>query len=52
MINLSPSNKKLKARMISIVMELLDCDSKKAENLLNTYQWNIKTVMEESRNEM
>lgn len=52
MINLSPSNKKLKERMISIVMELLDCDSKKAENLLNTYQWNIKTVMEESRNEM
>ena len=52
MINLSPSNKKLEKRMIGIVMELRNCDSAKAENLLKAHQWNIRKVLEESQDEM
>lgn len=52
MINLSPSNKKLRQRMIGIVTELLACDPDKAENMLDTCQWNIRAVMEEYQNEV
>ena len=52
MINLSPSNKKLRQRMIGIVTELLACAPDKAENMLDACQWNIRAVMEEYQNEV
>ena len=42
MINLRPSNKKLKKRMIGIVCDILECDADTAENLLDKNDWNIK----------
>ncbi len=46
MINLSPTNKKLRERAIGIVMELLSCCREKAEQLLDEQAWNIRRVME------
>jgi len=46
MINLSPTNKKLKERMIGIVMELLSCEHDMAEQLLEKHDWKIRKVME------
>ena len=46
MINLKPSNSKLKNRMISIVTEILNCDPIKAEELLNKNDWNIRKCIE------
>ncbi len=46
MINLKPTNKKLRRRMIGIVTEILDCDEEKAENLLNENDWNIRQAVE------
>lgn len=46
MINLSPSNEKLRNRVIRIVCEItgLDCDG--AERLLDASDWNIKAAIE------
>lgn len=46
MINLKPSNKKLKKRMIDIVMEIKKCDGEEAEALLEQYNWNIRSAVE------
>lgn len=46
MINLKPTNKKLKARMIGIVTEILKCDSQEAEQKLEANNWNIKAAIE------
>lgn len=46
MINLRPTNNKLRRRMISIVMEILHCDSIYAEELLNINDWNIRRCIE------
>ena len=46
MINLKPSNKKLRRRVISIVTEILKCDAEKAEQLLNENDWNIRATVE------
>ena len=46
MVNLKPTNNKLKMRMIGIVCEILKCDEKKAECLLNSYDWSIPAVVE------
>lgn len=46
MINLRPSNQKLRARMISIVCEIKGCSRKNAEELLETHGWNIRSAVE------
>ena len=45
MINLKPSNKKLKERMIRIVCEIKACDAKIAEALLEANEWNIRNAV-------
>lgn len=49
MINLQPTNIKLRKRVISIVMELLDCDSDKAVELLDEKNWDIRSVVEANK---
>lgn len=46
MINLKPTNKKLRKRMIGIVAEILKCSEEKAENLLEANGWNIRSAVE------
>ncbi len=46
MINLKPSNIKLKKRMIGIVCEILRCDETVSERLLNENEWNIRKTIE------
>lgn len=47
MINLKPTNKKLRKRMIGIVVEILKCTEDKAEQLLEANNWNIRSAVEE-----
>lgn len=46
MINLRPTNKKLRKRMIGIVTEILECSEEKAEKLLEESGWNIRLAVE------
>ncbi len=46
MINLKPTNKKLRRRMIGIVVEILKCDEKTAEELLEENLWDIRRAVE------
>ncbi len=46
MINLKPTNKKLRRRMIGIVTEILGCSSEKAEKLLEENNWSIRSAVE------
>ena len=46
MINLKPTNKKLKMRMIGIVKEILECSIEDAEKKLEENNWNIKAAVE------
>ncbi len=46
MINLRPTNKKLRRRMIGIVTEILGCTSEKAEKLLENNNWSIRSAVE------
>ena len=46
MINLSPSNEKLKKRVIRIVSEITDCNEHNAISLLSQNGWNIKKSLE------
>ena len=45
MINLSPSNHKLKKRVISIVCDLLACDEVRAVALLEANEWSIRRAL-------
>lgn len=45
MINLSPSNEKLKKRVIRITSEILSCNEEKAEALLSEHSFNIKETI-------
>ena len=45
MINLKPSNQKLKARTIRIVGQILGCDPETAERLLAENDWNIRQAV-------
>lgn len=45
MINLKPTNKKLKNRMIRIVSEILSCDAEVAEKRLIENDWDIKNAV-------
>lgn len=46
MINLKPTNKKLRRRVIRIVEEILRCDEQKAFNLLEQHNWSIRAVVD------
>ena len=46
MINLRPTNKKLRRRMIGIVTEILGCTAEKAEELLEANEWSIRKAVE------
>lgn len=46
MINLKPSNIKLKARVISIVREILGCEEEIATALLEKHGWSIRAVVD------
>ena len=50
MINLRPSNKKLRKRVIGIVIEILGCDEETAVLYLDENDWNIRTVAEKYKN--
>lgn len=45
MINLKPTNKKLRARMVRIVTEIKNCDEKTAERLLEEHNWVIRDAV-------
>jgi N-acetylmuramic acid 6-phosphate etherase len=45
MVNLKPSNMKLKARVVNIVSEIRSCDTKTAAALLEQNEWNIKKAV-------
>lgn len=47
MINLKPTNKKLRKRMIGIVTEILHCTEERAESLLENSGWNIRLAVQE-----
>lgn len=46
MINLKPSNEKLKRRVVSIVCEILDCCETVAIEALEKNEWNIRKAVE------
>lgn len=45
MINLRPTNQKLRARMVRIVSEVMECSEERSERLLEKNQWNIRSVI-------
>lgn len=45
MINLRPTNKKLRRRMIGIVTEIIGCSAEKAEELLEENEWSIRKAV-------
>ena len=49
MINLAPSNEKLKRRVVRIVCEILSCDENEAISLLNNNGWVIRRAVEAAR---
>ena len=50
MINLAPSNQKLRARVIRIVKEILSCAEEEATALLEANGWNIRAAIDAARN--
>ena len=46
MINLRPSNIKLKRRVISIVCEIFSCDEESAVAMLEEYDWSIRKLVD------
>ena len=46
MINLKPSNIKLRRRVISIVREIFSCDEETAISLLDKYAWSIRALVD------
>ena len=51
MINLAPSNEKLKKRVIRIVCEILSCDETEAVKRLEANGWIIRRAVEGAKNE-
>ncbi len=49
MINLKPSNLKLRKRMVGIVCEILNCDEAHAESLLENNGWRIRPAIESEK---
>ena len=51
MINLKPSNEKLRGRVIRITAAILDCPEDEAERLLEQHEFNIRKTVEAVRTE-
>ena len=51
MINLSPSNRKLRCRVVGIVCAILGCDEAEAEVRLDENGWNIRRTVDAARGE-
>ena len=51
MINLAPSNRKLRRRVVGIVCAILGCDTAEAELRLEANGWNIRRTVESERGE-
>lgn len=51
MINLKPSNEKLKLRVIRIVKEILSCDEEYAIKLLDDNEWDIRLALGAAKKE-
>lgn len=51
MINLAPSNRKLRRRVVGIVCAILGCDTAEAELRLDENGWNIRRTVESERGE-
>jgi len=49
MINVKPSNKKLRGRVIRITCDILGCDEEKAIKLLDAHNWSIRDVVDASK---
>lgn len=49
MINLKPTNIKLKRRVISIICEIFGCNEEKSCEILDKYNWSIKSAVESER---
>jgi len=49
MINLKPTNIKLRKRVISIVCDILGCNEEKAIELLNKHDWKIRNVVDNEK---
>lgn len=49
MINLSPSNEKLRGRVIRITAAILNCEEARATDLLEKNDWNIKRAVEAAK---
>jgi len=49
MINLKPSNVKLRGRVIRITAEILECEEARAEALLEQHHWNIRETVESEK---
>lgn len=49
MINLKPSNIKLRGRVIRITNEILGCGAERAEELLEQNDWNIRKTIENAK---
>lgn len=45
MINLKPTNRKLRQRMIRIVCQIKDCTPEESEKLLDAHQWDIRSAV-------
>ena len=46
MINLRPTNEKLKKRMVRIVTEIIGVNEEEATNLLEKSNWSIRTAVQ------
>jgi len=49
MINLKPTNIKLRRRVISIVREIFCCDEERACELLEKHDWSIRAVVDNEK---
>lgn len=49
MINLEPSNEKLRGRVIRIVSEILNCPAQDAEEKLSRNEWNIRRTLDDAQ---
>ena len=52
MINLKPTNIKLKDRMIRILCDILNCDRERSEKLLNENEWSLRKAAESVKGEL
>lgn len=52
MINLKPTNIKLKDRMIRILCDIVKCDRETAENLLDQNEWSLRKAAESVKGEL